>query len=128
MPALLTKSKECSTPMSRTLKRLANIFGCEGEPDSLKHYIRCDPFWTLLFSATNGHSSLLSSSPAQRICLVNPGVESISRCVVAFQAYHALRNNHSSEISSAVSNSDFAHIALIACDVLIYFAEAIGLR
>ena len=80
-----------------------------------------------------GHSELNCFEGGGRrnselICLVNPGVESISRCVVAFQAYHALRNNHSSEISSAVSNSDFAHIALIACDVLIYFAEAIGLR
>ena len=42
--------------------------------------------------------------------------------------HHALQINYSIEIDSAASNTSFIHTALLACDVLIYFAEAIGLR
>ena len=45
-------------------------------------------------------------------------------CVIAFQTYHALRNTYSCEINSPVLNSDFAHIAIISCDVLSLFSEA----
>ena len=74
-----------------------------------------------LYPVTKANSFLLISLPAQRFCLVDPGAESVARCVIALQAYHALRNTHSLEISSAVINSEFTHIALIACDVLAYF-------
>lgn len=77
---------------------------------------------------TSGHLSLLSTLPAHRICLVDLGVDTVARCVIAFQACRAFRENHSIEITSAVWNSYFTHIAVIACDVLSHFAEAIGRR
>ena len=42
--------------------------------------------------------------------------------VVAFNAYHALRNNHSLDIDKAVSSSDFCDLLLIACEVMQYFS------
>ena len=58
-------------------------------------------------------------------CLVNPNLSDISRCVVAFNAYHALRNNHSQDIDKAVSSSDFSDLLLIACEVMHYFSGEI---
>ena len=95
---------------------------------SLHHYIQCDPLWTLVISCTVNQVSLLHLSTAHKICLVNPNSLSISLCVVAFQVYHALRNTYSYEINLAVQQSDFSHIVLVACDLIINLAEAVNLR
>ena len=101
--------------------RLPCIYGCGG-PDSLVHYLQCEHMWTLICSCTNSPTSSLSTPLAQRICLVNPNRSDISRCVVAFNAYHALRNNHSCDIDKAVSSSDFCDLLLTACEVMQYFS------
>ena len=108
--------------------KLPCIFGCGDEEDSLHHYIHCDPLWTLVVSCTVNKSSLLHSSAAYKICLVNYNSESISLCVVAFQVYHALTNIHSHEINLAVQQSDFSHIVDIARALLSNFAEELNLR
>ena len=76
---------------------------------------------------SQAHPHQWKSLPAQSICLIDPGTESVARCVIAFQAHHALRNTHSCEINSAVLYSEFTHIAMISCDVLSHFSEASGL-
>ena len=86
------------------------------------------PLWTLVISCTVNQISFLHLSAADKICLVNPNSVSISLCVVAFQVYYALRNTHSHEINLAVQQSDFSHIADIACALLINFAEGLNLR
>ena len=101
--------------------RLPCIYGCGG-PDSLVHYLQCEHMWTLICSCTNSPTSSLSTPLAQRICLVNPNRSDISRCVVAFNSYHALRNNYSCDIDKAVSSSDFCDLLLTACEVMQYFA------
>ena len=102
--------------------RLPCIYGCGG-PDSLVHYLQCEHMWTLICSCTNSPTCSLSTPLAQRICLVNPNRSDISRCVVAFNAYHALRNNHSCDIDKAVSSSDFCDLLLTACEVIQYFSS-----
>ena len=42
--------------------------------------------------------------------------------MVAFNPYHALRNNHSHDIDKAVSSSDLCDLLLTACEVMQYFA------
>ena len=101
--------------------RLPCIYGCGG-PDSLVHYFTCEHMWTLISSCTNSPACSLATPLPQRICLVNPNRRDISRCVVAFNTYHALRNNHPLEIDNAVSSSDFTDLLLIACEVMRYFS------
>ena len=101
--------------------RLPCIYGCGG-PDSLVHYFSCEHMWTLISSCTNSPACSLTTPLAQRICIVNPNRHDISRCVVAFNTYHALRNNHSHDIDDAVSSSDFTDLLLIACEIMRYFA------
>ena len=107
--------------------RLCCIFGSEDEPESLQHYVRCKPFRTFLYSLTNANSSLLSTPPAPRICLVVLELRA-AWCVIAFQVFHVFRNTHSVEIISAVLNPESKHIAEIACHVLLYIFGAIELR
>ena len=73
-------------------------------------------------TCTNSPVCSLTTPLAQRICIVNPNRHDISRCVVAFNTYHALRNNHSHDIDDAVSSSDFTDLLLIACEIMRYFA------
>ena len=108
--------------------KLPCIFGCGDEEDSLHHYICCEPLWTLVISCTVNQTSLLHLPAANKICLVNPNSVTISLWVVSFQVYHALRNTYSHEINLAVQQSDFSHIAVIACALLINFAEELNLR
>ena len=108
--------------------KLPCIFGCDDEEDSLHHYICCEPLWTLIISCTVNQTSLLHLPAANKICLVNPSSVNISLWVMAFQVYHALRNTYSHEITRAVQQSDFSHIAVIACGLLINFAEDLNLR
>ena len=108
--------------------RLPCIFGCEDEPDSLSHYITCDPLWTLVFSASRADSSILQSATAHKLCLIDPSPESVARCVIAYQSYHALRNTYSNVIDDAVSSFDFTPLVFTACEVMCEFAESIGLR
>ena len=107
--------------------RLPCIFGCADKPDSLSHYIECDPLWTLVCSASRADSSILRSSTALRLCLVDPCPESVARCVISFQSYHALRNTYATLIDDAVSSGDFIDVNLTAYEVLCEFAESIGL-
>ena len=58
----------------------------------------------------------------RRLDLVNPNRSGISRCVVAFNAYHALRNNHCHDIDKAVSSSFCCDLPLIVCEVMQYFS------
>ena len=51
--------------------------------------------------------------------------DDFSRCVVAYNTYHALRNNYSRDIDDAVSSSDFTDLLLIACEVMRYFSGEI---
>jgi hypothetical protein len=59
---------------------------------------------------------------AQRICAVNPNRFDISRSELAFNAYHALRNNDSLETDKAVSSSGFTYLLVLACDVMRCFS------
>ena len=82
----------------------------------LKHYLRCEPFWILLYSVTEAFctKSLSGWSMCWKCCWVcHP-----------FQAYHALRNTFSREIDSAFLHSEFTHIVIIACDVLSHWYGA----
>ena len=70
------------------------IFGCECESDSLKHYLSCDPLWTLCISHAGLGSEMLQLSPSHRLCLSNPSPDSVKVCGMACWLYHALKIGH----------------------------------
>ena len=47
--------------------RLACIFGCPGMEDNLKHYLACEPMWTLAASAGGLTWDFLFLSPSERL-------------------------------------------------------------
>ena len=103
------------------------IFGCGGN-DSLAHYVTCEHLWTLLYSCTGSLSVFLTYPVQRKVCLVGFHVNDISRCVVAYQAYHAMRNNNLEQIKQALQDENFDGILQTLVDYLNYFAEEHRLR
>ena len=65
------------------------LLGCPGEPDDLKHYIRCSRFHNLLRD-DRGRLGIIES-----FLLMSPNAECAFQLVVAFIAYHNLKKNNS---------------------------------
>ena len=103
-------------------RRLDCIFGCGGN-DCLKHYLVCETFWTLIASASNSSINVIYAPLHQRLCIADFHEQDISRCVVAFQAYHALRNDYTRLIDDAESTSNYDLVIDTAYQLLRYFAQ-----
>ena len=82
------------------------IFGCEGCYDELKHYITCEPLWTLLHTCVGSSTMDLTRDVGCRLCLVSSASPwDAARLMTAFQAYHAVRNIHDLKINTQNSSS-----------------------
>ena len=99
--------------------RLSCILGCE-EPDSLKHYLQCNTFWSILGSAGHRASLDIDVWPSVRCCLCNPSRISVSNCMIAFLAYHAIRNEFDLEVRKAAREKDFTDIQVRFLEVCSY--------
>ena len=89
------------------------IFGCEHKEDNLKHYLRCEPLWTLAVSACGLPLSFLSLPPLDRLCIVNKSATGLKLLSVVFRGYHALKLGHRSLIDSCVASNVFDEVLLI---------------
>ena len=65
---------------------------------------------------------------SHRLCVSGLNRGSVGRLVVAFQTYHALRNQHTSLITGAVDQANFDPVCLTACELAVHFAEEMQLR
>ena len=86
------------------------IYGCNDEMDNLKHYLVCDPLWTLAVSACGLPSSLLSLSAVERLCMHNRSPVSFKLLSVVYRAYHALRLGHRTLVEQGIANNVFQDI------------------
>ena len=101
------------------------FLGCEGM-DSLTHYLRCDPLWTLLHSSCGSRVDALNEPFGKRVCLYDYSSANIARCVVAFQVYHAMRNNHHEIIREAHASACFDEVLDTFVRVANHFAAENG--
>jgi hypothetical protein len=88
------------------------ILGCEKKEDNLKHYLECDPLWTLAVSACGLPLNFISLLPLERLCIVNRSPASLRLLSVVFRAYHALRLGHSRLIDHGITHKVFDNILL----------------
>ena len=88
------------------------ILGCEKKEDNLKHYLECDPLWTLAVSACGLPLNFISLLPIERLCIVNRSPASLRLLSVVFRAYHALRLGHSRLIDHGITHKVFDDILL----------------
>ena len=65
------------------------LFGCRPARADLRHYLRCPVLWGLLC----GEEEDLNSTMAERLMFINPEPGKAMKIVVAFLAYHALKND-----------------------------------
>ena len=66
--------------------RLSCIFGCPGKEDNLKHYLCCEPMWTLAVSACGLPLSFLSLDPIEKLCIFNKSVPGLKLLSVDLEA------------------------------------------
>ena len=97
------------------------VFCCELRGDALPHYLRCEPLWTVLASCFKLRVEWISRSPAQRIGFVNPSMTSLLQVVVAFKAYHVLRQKDREGCSHPCPNERI----LCAIDLIRHFLTEI---
>ncbi len=61
------------------------IFGCRSETDVLGHYLMCTPLWLICSRALSVEAPL---HLGERICVMNPSVETLQLLALCFQVYH----------------------------------------
>ena len=83
------------------------IFGCSGCEDNLKHYLWCDPLWTLAASACGLPSCFLSLPPIDRLCLWNKSTYGLKLLRVVYSVYHTVKLGHREFISYCTANNNF---------------------
>jgi len=112
----------CTSTRCHEVVTLNCVFGCGGS-DSLAHYLICDPLWTIVVSAMSAHVCCLSSPPEVRACLVNPSRESVLRCLVAFQVYHALKISYRRRVDLDFEAGDYTMSIELAFSLAQHFAS-----
>ena len=90
------------------------IFGCDSEDDDLRHYLSCDPMWTLAASASALPSAFLLLAPLDRLCLLNRSPLGLKLLSVVFRGYHALKMGHRTLVDHCISTGNFDEIILLA--------------
>ena len=83
------------------------IFGCNDCEDNLKHYLWCDPLWTLASSACSLPSCFLCLPPADRLCLWNKSTYGLKLLRVVYSVYHTVKLGHRELISYCIANNNF---------------------
>ena len=83
------------------------IFGCRECEDNLKHYLCCDPLWTLATSASGLSSCFLGQSPAERLCLWNKSIYGLQLLRVVYSVYHIVKLGHRELISHCIECNSF---------------------
>ena len=83
------------------------IFGCECCEDNLKHYLTCEPLWTLVVSACGLPASYLGLPILDRLCLRNKSTYALKLLRVVYSVYHALKVGHRELITQCIANNHF---------------------
>ena len=90
-------------------KVLPCIFGCDAD-DSLCHYLKCEPLWTLVYSCFKCNIRYLSQPIHERACVNNLHSCNNARLYTAYSAYHSLRKLHSDLLHNAISSGNFEFV------------------
>ena len=93
--------------------KLPCIFGCVDCEDNLKHYLGCEPLWTLAASACGLPPSFLSLPPLERLCIVNKSVTGLKLLSVVFRGHHAPKFGQRSLIDRCIASGVFDDCLLL---------------
>ena len=97
------------------------IFGCAAK-DEQRHYIACEPLWTIIHSCTGARCTDLDSDPSELICLSKPSLRTVRRLFTAYCCYHKLRFENREEIDGTVCANDFEMVI----ELLIAYARIVA--
>ena len=104
--------------------KLPCIFGCDGECDTLHHYLRCEPLWTLVYTCTNSNSiQVLQQSVEDRFCIQNLSSANLVRLSCAFSTCHHLRKHNAEQLFECASLNDWSQVYDAALQLIKTFYE-----
>ncbi len=93
--------------------KLPCIFGCDEMKDDLKHYLCCEPLWTLAVTSASLPGEFLTGTHIDRLCLLSNSVAGIRLLGVVSRGYHTLKFEYRKRIDSCVGCGDFTDIHLL---------------
>ena len=104
----IINSWSTSIRMGEAIK-LPCLLVCQGElcDDNLKHYLECDPLWTLATCACGLPSSFLLLPPLERVCLLNKSVCGLELLSVVFRGYHAIKLGQRDLVDYSIAAGNF---------------------
>ena len=97
----------CTTTRYHEVVRWPCIWGCEGKPDSLSHYLCCHHFWSVIASAARLGVEVFNEDPRVKLCLLNPSPLWANLIAVAHQSYHAIKFSHRDRVQECVDSGSF---------------------
>ncbi len=81
--------------------------------DDLKHYLCCEPLWTLAVSSASLPGECLTGTHIDRLCLLSNYVAGIRLLGAVFREYHTLKFEYRKRIDRCVGCGDFTDIHLL---------------
>ena len=113
-----------TTNRMHDVSKLPCIFGCDGECDTLHHYLRCEPLWTLVYTCAKSNSiQILQQSAEDRFCIQNLSSANFIRLYCAFSLYHHLRKHMAEQLENCVSLNDWSEVYEAAIQLIKAFYE-----
>jgi len=82
----------------------------EDSQDTLAHYLKCDPLWTILISTAGLGVEALDTDPVCRLGLRSPSQSKFTLIGMASRCYLAIRLDNKSLVTQAVNSKDFTDI------------------
>ena len=107
-------------------KLLPCVFGCEGAPASLPHYLCCIRFWSGIGLALNKGETLIHVDPLIKCCLDQPTVAWAKLIAVASRCYHAIKFDHAPLVERAVATQDFDKCRAVLSEMAVHFGSELG--
>ena len=98
--------------------KLGCIFGCNNgqkrHQDSLRHYLVCEPLWTITASCCKFPPSGICLSTTNRLGLTFLSVAKAELLTFAYLTYHGVKMSHRKEILDAKRSGDSSPVHDIA--------------
>ena len=104
--------------------QLPCLFGCPGEQDDLRHYMRCNRLWRAIRVHTSVSQDL---SAIRRLALLEPSPARLKLVAVAFSVYHAVKHSELALALHTIRTKEFSGLATCVRSLAGVSARALGL-
>ena len=90
------------------------LFGCRGthlsDRDSLRHYLICNPLWTVIATTMGLGGSFVDLNTIQRLGLESPSKTKCYMLALAYRVYHAIKMDYLPQTLVANTLGDYSPI------------------